>query len=182
MNTPNKLTILRIVLVPVLLAAIYLLPEGWSASFILAGLFVLIALTDMFDGKIARKTNQITDFGKFLDPLADKILVDSIMIAFISKGYISSVAVIIVILREFTVTSLRLIAAGNNIVIAASYFGKIKTTLQMVTVVVLMFYPQITSLTSFPVCDILVWIMALVTVLSGVDYVIKNFNVIDYRK
>ena len=182
MNTPNKLTILRIILVPALLAAIYLIPEGWTASVVSAVLFILISLTDMFDGKIARRTNQITDFGKFLDPLADKILVDSVMIAFISKGYISSIAVIIVILREFTVTSLRLIAAGNNVVIAASYFGKIKTTLQMITIVVLMFYPEITALTSFPVCDILVWIMAFVTVLSGADYVIKNFNVIDFRK
>ena len=182
MNTPNKLTIMRIILVPVLLLVIYLMPEGWTASIVSATLFILISLTDMLDGKIARKTNQITDFGKFLDPLADKILVDSVLIAFISKGYISSVAVIIVILREFTVTSLRLIAAGNNIVIAASYFGKIKTVLQMITIILLMFRPEISALTSFPICDIIIWIMAAVTVLSGADYVIKNFNVIDYRK
>ena len=113
---------------------------------------------------------------------ADKILVVSVMVAFISKGYISSIAVIIVILREFTVTSLRLIAASSNVVIAASWFGKAKTVFQIATIIVLMFYPQITALTAFPICDILVWAMAAITVLSGADYVIKNFGIIDYRK
>ena len=182
MNTPNKLTILRILLVPVLLAVIYLMNESIASSVICAALFGLISLTDMIDGKLARKHNQITDFGKFLDPLADKILVVSVMVAFISKGYISSVAVIIVILREFTVTSLRLIAASSNVVIAASWFVKEKTVFQIATILVLMFFPHIKALTSFPICEILVWAMAGITVLSGADYVIKNFGIIDYRK
>ncbi len=182
MNTPNKLTVLRIILVPVLLAFIYLMSEGILTSFINAALFSLISLTDMLDGKIARKNNLITNFGKFLDPLADKILVVSVLVAFISKGYISSIAVIVVIIREFTVTSLRLIAASDNIVIAASNFGKLKTVFQIITIIVLFFYPVITTYIPFPVCDIFVWIMAAITVVSGADYLMKNISVIDYRK
>ena len=182
MNTPNKLTVLRIILVPVLLAVIYLMKESLTTSFITAGLFALISLTDMLDGKIARKYNLVTNFGKFLDPLADKILVVSVLVAFISKGYISSVPVIIVIIREFTVTSLRLIAASDNVVIAASNFGKLKTVFQILTIIVLFFYPVVTEVINFPVCEILVWIMAVITVLSGVDYLAKNISIIDYRK
>ena len=182
MNTPNKLTVLRIILVPVLLAVIYLMKESLATSFISAALFGLISLTDMLDGKIARKHNLVTNFGKFLDPLADKILVVSVLVAFISKGYISSIPVIIVIIREFTVTSLRLIAASDNVVIAASNFGKLKTVFQIITIIVLFFYPVITELVPFPVCDVLVWAMAVITVLSGVDYLAKNISIIDYRK
>jgi len=182
MNTPNKLTILRILLVPVLLAFVYLMKESLLTSFINAALFGLISFTDMLDGKIARKHNLITNFGKFLDPLADKILVVSVLVAFITKGYISSIVVIIVIIREFTVTSLRLIAASDNVVIAASNFGKLKTVFQVITIIVLFFYPVITEFIPFPVCDIFVWIMAVITVLSGADYLIKNISLIDYRK
>ncbi len=181
MNTPNKLTVLRILLVPVLLAAIYLMPEGIITSLICAALFGLISLTDMLDGKIARKHNLITNFGKFLDPLADKILVVSTLVAFISKGYIPSLIVIIVIIREFTVTSLRLIAAADNIVIAASNFGKLKTVFQIINILILFFYPVVTNIIPFPVCDIISWVMAGITVLSGADYLIKNIGVINFK-
>ena len=171
MNTPNKLTVLRILLVPVLLLSIYLFPEGIAASLINAALFGLISLTDMLDGKIARKHNLISNFGKFLDPLADKILVVSVLVAFISKGYISSIVVIIVIIREFTVTSLRLIAASDNVVIAASPFGKLKTVFQIITILVLFLFPlgkqYLPNLTF--IFDIFSWVMAVITVLSGAD-------------
>ena len=192
MNTPNKLTVLRILLVPVLLATMFLIPEnlycGWVASLVNAALFGLISLTDMLDGKLARKHNLITNFGKFLDPLADKILVVSVLVAFISMGYISSLVVIIVIIREFAVTSLRLIAASDNVVIAASPFGKLKTVFQIITILVLFLNPLAKNyLSGFNfnyklIFDIFSWAMAVITVLSGADYIKKNIHLINHTK
>lgn len=178
MNLPNKLTVLRIILVPFLLVMIYNIGNSFLMSLLSAILFLIISLTDMLDGQIARKHNLITDFGKFLDPLADKILVISTMIAFIDMEYLSSVAVIIIIIREFLVTSLRLVAASDNLVIAASKLGKLKTVIQMIALTVLFFTPQIKALTVFPVTEILVWITVLITVISGADYMLKNKHVI----
>ena len=179
MNLPNKLTILRIALVPVLLVMLYNINGLFLMSCLSAGMFLLISFTDMLDGKIARKYNLITDFGKFLDPLADKILVTSVMIAFIDMGYISSLAVIIIIIREFLVTSLRLVAASSNTVVAASKLGKIKTVIQMIVLTVLFFYPQIIVLPfGNIIINALVWAAVLITVVSGADYVIKNKDAI----
>lgn len=178
MNLPNRLTVLRICLVPVLLALIYNINDMFIMSLISAIMFLIISFTDMLDGYIARKRNLITDFGKFLDPLADKILVISTMIAFIDMGYISSVAVIIIIMREFLVTSLRLVAASGNKVIAASKLGKIKTVVQMIVLTVLFFTPQIDMYVKLPVLSFLVWVMVIITVVSGADYLIKNKEVI----
>ena len=179
MNLPNKLTILRIVLVPVLLVLIYNINDSLLMSVAACVMFLLISLTDMLDGHIARSRNLITDFGKFLDPLADKILVISTMIAFIDMGYISSLTVIIIIMREFLVTSLRLVAASSNTVIAASNLGKLKTVIQMIVLTVLFFHPQIAAF-SFggAVMMVLEWAMVLITVVSGADYVIKNKDAI----
>ena len=179
MNLPNKLTILRIILVPVLLVLIYNINDSLSMSIASVIMFLLISLTDMLDGQIARKRNLITDFGKFLDPLADKILVISTMIAFIDMGYISSIAVIIIIMREFLVTSLRLVASSSNTVIAASNLGKLKTVIQMIVLTVLFFHPQITLLPfGSVVISVLEWAMVLITIVSGADYLIKNKNAI----
>lgn len=178
MNLPNKLTIARIILVPLLLIMLYNISDKLVMSILSAVLFLVISFTDLLDGHIARKYNLVTDFGKFLDPLADKILVISTMIAFIDMGYIHSLAVIIIIIREFLVTSLRLVAASDNLVIAASKLGKLKTVIQMIVLTVLFFAPQIRLLTTVPVTEILVWIMVAITVISGGDYLIKNRHVI----
>lgn len=178
MNLPNKLTILRIILVPFLLVMLYNIGDSFLMSVGSAILFLLISLTDLLDGKIARKYNLVTDFGKFLDPLADKILVISTMIAFIDMGYISSLAVIIIIIREFLVTSLRLVAASDNLVIAASKLGKLKTVIQMTVLTILFFTPQTVKLLGILPNTILIWIMVIITVVSGADYLIKNKHVI----
>lgn len=178
MNLPNKLTIARIILVPLLLIMLYNISDKLVMSILSAVLFLVISLTDLLDGYIARKYNLITDFGKFLDPLADKILVISTMITFIDMEYIHSLAVIIIIIREFLVTSLRLVAASDNLVIAASKLGKLKTVTQMTVLTVLFFTPQLKAFTTFPINEILVWTMVAVTVISGMDYLIKNIHVI----
>ena len=199
MNLPNKLSILRIVLVPVTL--LFMLPvnifgwqpEGWNnfinsnGMLVAAGVFIVASLTDAADGKIARKYNLITDLGKFLDSLADKILVISIMLAFINLGRLSAWAVMIVILREFAVSGLRMIAAAKGEVIAAKMVGKIKTVTQMIALIYLMFEPLLLKIfglgfTGYPVGinavtiigDLLFGICVIMTIVSGVDYLIKG--------
>ena len=179
MNLPNRLTILRIILVPILLILIYNIGNSLLMSLISTIVFLLISFTDMLDGYIARSRNLVTDFGKFLDPLADKILVISTMIAFIDMGYISSLAVIIIIIREFLVTSLRLVAASTSKVIDASKLGKLKTIIQMIVLTILFFTPQVATLPGGNIIlNILIWIMVAITIISGVDYLIKNKEVI----
>ena len=199
MNLPNKLSILRIVLVPVTL--LFMLPinifgwqpEGWNnfinsnGMLVAAGVFILASLTDAADGKIARKYNLITDLGKFLDSLADKILVISIMLAFIELGRLSAWAVMVIILREFAVSGLRMIAASRGNVIAAKMIGKIKTVTQMIALIYLMFEPLLMKIfklgfTGYPIqlCavtiigDILFGICVIMTIVSGVDYLMKG--------
>jgi CDP-diacylglycerol--glycerol-3-phosphate 3-phosphatidyltransferase/cardiolipin synthase len=199
MNLPNKLSILRIVLVPVTL--LFMLPvnifgwqpEGWNSfinsygMIVAAAVFIIASFTDMFDGKIARKYNLITDLGKFLDSLADKILVISIMLAFIGLGRISAWAVMIIILREFAVSGLRMIAAAKGEVIAAKMIGKVKTVIQMIALIYLMFEPLLLKIfglgfNGYPVeinavtiiGDVLFGICVIMTIVSGVDYLIKG--------
>ncbi len=199
MNLPNKLSVLRIILVPVTL--LFMLPvdifgwqpQGWNSfinsngMLVAAGVFILASLTDAADGKIARKYNLITDLGKFLDSLADKILVISIMLGFIALGRLSAWAVMIIILREFAVSGLRMIAAAKGEVIAAKMIGKIKTVTQMVALIYLMFEPLLMKITGsgfdgYPlrVCavtvigDVLFGICVIMTIVSGVDYLIKG--------
>ena len=139
MNLPNKLTILRVIMIPFFIVTLMIdsIPGG---KWIALGLFVIASLTDLLDGKIARKYNLVTNFGKFMDPLADKLLVCSAMIAMIELGRIPYWVVIIIIAREFIISGFRLVASDNGVVIAAGWWGKIKTVVQMIMIIVLICY------------------------------------------
>jgi CDP-diacylglycerol---glycerol-3-phosphate 3-phosphatidyltransferase len=167
MNTPNKLTMLRIFMVPAFMVFLMFDQIPFHMLFALA-VFILASVTDLIDGKLARKYNQITNFGKLMDPLADKLLVTSALICFVGLGLADVWAVVIIIAREFLVTSIRLIAAGSGKVIAASIWGKIKTNSQVAAIVAVM----LGSLFSLPVVagDIFIWIAAAFTVVSGAQY------------
>ena len=175
MNLPNKLTVLRICMVPFFVAA--LLYEGGASQNmrILADvLFIAASLTDLLDGKIARKYNLVTNFGKFMDPLADKLLVCSALICLIELGQLPAWVVIIIISREFIISGFRLVAADNGIVIAASYWGKFKTVFQMTAVILLIFnIPSLALLT-----NIVLAVAVVLTVVSLADYIVKNRKVL----
>ena len=162
MNLPNKLTILRVIMIPFFVAA--LLYDGGANQnmrYVAAALFIIASLTDMLDGKIARKYNLVTNFGKFMDPLADKLLVCSALICMIELRELPAWMVIIIISREFIISGFRLVASDNGVVIAASYWGKFKTTFQMIGVVLLIFnIPALSTLTT-----IIVWIALALTVI-----------------
>ena len=188
MNLPNKLTLLRIILTPVFLAALY-----WGADYAALAIFIIASLTDLLDGKIARKYNLVTDFGKFADPLADKILVVAAMLWFVECGRMPAWMVMIVITREFAVSGLRMIASDNGRVIAAGWSGKVKTASTMVCIVVMLamgpvLESYVQALNSFsapfpaiyvawidPLCG---WVITLTTLYSGVEYFVKNKDVI----
>ncbi len=175
MNLPNKLTILRVIMIPFFLVA--LLVDGIPAGkWVALAIFIIASFTDMLDGKIARKYNLITNFGKFMDPLADKLLVSAALIALIPLGKIPAWIVIVIISREFIISGFRLIASDNGIVIAASYWGKIKTVTQMVMIVLLI------ADFSNSIIDVLetvfIYLALALTVISLVDYLIKNKNVL----
>ena len=172
MNLPNKL-------IPFFVAA--LLYDGGANQnmrYVAAALFIIASLTDMLDGKIARKYNLVTNFGKFMDPLADKLLVCSALICMIELRELPAWMVIIIISREFIISGFRLVASDNGVVIAASYWGKFKTTFQMIGVVLLIFnIPALSTLTT-----IIVWIALALTVISLVDYIVKNAGVLTEGK
>ena len=176
MNLPNKLTLFRVILIPFfvffLLAPYF---EGYG-NYIAVAIFIVASLTDMLDGKIARKYNLVTNFGKFMDPLADKLLVCSAMICLISTGQLAAWIVIIIIAREFIISGFRLIASDNGIVIAASYWGKFKTTFQMLMVIDLILSASIPVLKIPGV--VLTYIALALTVISLLDYIIKNKDVL----
>ena len=193
MNVPNKLSLVRILIVPVILLfllpmrEIGLVPEGWNLFVdtngrIVAGvLFILASITDYADGQIARRYNLVTNLGKFLDALADKMLVVSVLIALVGLGRISSVLVILVVFREFMVTGLRAIASEKGVVIAAKMIGKIKTTTQMIAIIFILFEPLFLRFlpggAADPVRitgDVLFYISVVMTVISGADYMLKN--------
>ena len=179
MNLPNKLTILRVIMIPFFVAA--LLYDGGANQnmrYVAAALFIIASLTDMLDGKIARQYNLVTNFGKFMDPLADKLLVCSALICMIELRELPAWMVIIIISREFIISGFRLVASDNGVVIAASYWGKFKTTFQMIGVVLLIFnIPALSTLTT-----IIVWIALALTVISLVDYIVKNAGVLTEGK
>lgn len=193
MNLPNKLSMIRIIAIPLVMLfmlpiSIYgFSPDGWnnfisSYGMIVAGIiFVIASLTDFADGYIARKYNLITDLGKFLDALADKMLVISILLAFIELGRISAWPVMIICLREFMVTGIRLIASKDGVVMAAKMLGKIKTTTQMIAITFLMFEFVFIKLglavtTVTIIGDILFYISVVMTIVSGMDYLLKNLH------
>ena len=173
MSLPNKLTILRILLIPVF---IVLLMNGyyyWSGA-----VFLIASFTDMLDGKIARKYNLITNFGKIMDPLADKLLVTSALICLVELGEVAGWMVIVILAREFIITGLRAVAAGEGIIIAAGKSGKLKTVLQMtaLTIILLRDWP-FALFTDIPVGNIILWAAVIMTVYSGIEYIIKNKKV-----
>ncbi len=177
MNLPNKLTMFRVILIPffiVFLLASLTPYDKWIALTI----FIIASLTDLLDGKIARKYNLVTNFGKFMDPLADKLLVCSALICLIELDKIPSWMVIVIIAREFIISGFRLVASDNGVVIAASYWGKFKTTFQMVAVCLLI--ADIAALTV--VTQIILWIAVALTVVSLIDYLIKNKDVMKESK
>ena len=212
MNLPNKLTLLRILLVPAVIAVILI---DFPFHFAVAGvLFGIAAITDALDGRIARRDNLITDFGKFADPLADKILVISVLVCFVKLGLCGAIPLIIIIFREFTVTSVRLVAAAKGKVIAANMWGKVKTVTQIVAIVAIfvmqtamdiislcligkvlpmseynvvkimlnsnsLYYDLFNIYNIFNIIgQVLLWIVAVITVISGVKYLVDNKEVI----
>ena len=174
MNLPNKLTVLRMVLVPFFVAALLLSKTNDSLKWVALALFVIASLTDFADGYIARKYNLITNFGKFMDPLADKILTISGMICLIELGRIPSWIVVIIVAREFIISGFRLVAAENGVVIAANYWGKFKTTFQMIMIILMiMNIPQLQIVT-----DIVMWIALALTLISLWTYIMANKQVL----
>ena len=173
MNLPNKLTILRMIMI-VPFVVFMLVPIGGAAGkWIALALFVIASLTDLLDGKIARKYNLVTTFGKFMDPLADKLLVCSALICLVELGRIPAWIVIIIISREFIISGFRLVASDKGVVIAASWRGKFKTTFQMVMIVLMI--ADIAALSI--VTQIVMWIALILTVVSLIDYLVKNKDV-----
>ena len=204
MNLPNKLSLLRIILIPVTMLfmmpiSIYgWVPDGWNAfiadkgMLVAAIIFIIASITDFLDGQIARRMNMITNLGKFLDSLADKMLVIAVLIAFVATGRVSAWLLAIIVLREFMVTGIRLLASKQGVVMAAKMIGKVKTTTQMIAIIYLLFEPSIMKIAGLNywaiyeepnvvsiIGDILVLISVVMTVISGMDYLLKN---LDYFK
>ena len=179
MNLPNKLTVLRVIMIPFFVVSLLAFHgEVRLLRNLAAAIFIVASLTDMLDGKIARKYNLVTNFGKFMDPLADKLLVCSALICLIELGQLPSWMVIIIVSREFIISGFRLVASDNGVVIAASYWGKFKTTFQMIAVVLLIVgIPALSMVTTA-----VVWIALVLTVISLVDYIAKNVNVLKEGK
>jgi CDP-diacylglycerol--glycerol-3-phosphate 3-phosphatidyltransferase len=175
MNLPNKITMVRIIMIPFFIAA--LLIEFPFHQPIAAGLFIVAALSDSLDGYLARSRNLVTDFGKFMDPLADKLLVCSALICFVQLGSVPAWIVIVIIAREFAITGLRTLAASDGIVIAASKWGKAKTMSQMIAIVIILFNNWPFSLINWPVATIMIYIATALTIYSGYDYFRLNKKV-----
>ena len=180
MNLPNKLTIMRVILIPFFV--FFLLSPYFPAygNYIAVAIFIVASLTDMLDGKIARKYNLVTNFGKFMDPLADKLLVCSAMICLIELDRLAAWIVIVIIAREFIISGFRLVASDNGVVIAASYWGKFKTTFQMLMVIVLILDIQMPF---FQILGtVLTYVAMILTVVSMIDYIVKNKDVLKDQK
>ena len=175
MNLPNKLTVLRVIMVPFFVFFMLTDVGGSANKWIALVLFCVASLTDMLDGKIARARNLVTNFGKFMDPLADKLLVCSAMICLIPSGKLEAWFVIVIIAREFIISGFRLVASDNGIVIAASYWGKFKTVSQMAMIIVLIAdFGGVFDLIGM----VLIWVSLILTVVSLIDYVAKNIEVL----
>ena len=174
MNLPNKLTIFRVILVIPFVALMLNGYDLWAVA-----VFIIASLTDLLDGKIARKYNLITDFGKFMDPLADKLLVCAAMICLVEMGRLPAWMVIVIISREFIISGFRLIAADNGIVIAASYWGKFKTVSQMIMIILMIMDIQNTVFQG--ILTLFVVIAVALTIISLVDYIAKNKSVLSMQ-
>ena len=176
MNLPNKLTTLRVLMIPFFVVFLLLDPSNQTYRYIADAIFIIASLTDMLDGKIARKYNLVTNFGKFMDPLADKLLVSAAMICLIATGQLAAWIVIVIISREFIISGFRLIASDNGIVIAASYWGKFKTVFQMLMIIVLIANIQMPFFTVLG--TILIYVALVLTIVSLIDYIAKNVQVL----
>ena len=176
MNLPNKLTVLRVIMVPFFVFFMLTGVGGAANKWIALIIFCVASLTDMLDGKIARARNLVTNFGKFMDPLADKLLVCSAMICMIPLGKLQAWFVIVIIAREFIISGFRLVAADNDIVIAASYWGKFKTVFQMLMIIVLIANIQMPFFTVLG--TILIYVALVLTIVSLIDYIAKNVQVL----
>ena len=175
MNLPNKLTVLRVCMVPVFVVFMLWNGLGAASKYVAAAIFILASMTDWLDGYLARKNNLVTDFGKFMDPIADKLLVCSALICLVEKGALAAWIVIIIIGREFIISGFRLVASDKGVVIAASYWGKFKTVSQMLMVILLI----LDLGGAFKVAaQILIWVAVILTVVSLVDYLVKNRSVL----
>ncbi|MBE5967848.1 MAG: CDP-diacylglycerol--glycerol-3-phosphate 3-phosphatidyltransferase [Lachnospiraceae bacterium] len=175
MNLPNKITLFRVIMIPVFLF-IYLMPGIPYGNYIAAAIFLIAAFSDFLDGYLARKNNLVTNFGKFMDPLADKLLVSGALICFVENGLVPAWIVFIIIAREFIISGFRLVASDNGVVIAASWWGKIKTNVQMIMSVMLILnfdHPVIHVLE-----QITIYLAVILTVVSLVDYMVKNKSVL----
>jgi CDP-diacylglycerol--glycerol-3-phosphate 3-phosphatidyltransferase len=178
MNTPNKLTVGRMIMVPFL---VLFMLTGWGGEanrYICLAIFAVASITDWLDGYLARKHHLVTNFGKFMDPLADKLLVCSALICFIQSGQLDAWIVIVIIAREFIISGFRLIAAENGVVIAANYWGKFKTVSQMIMIILLFlnlggFFAVLT--------EIFVWLSLVLTVISLLTYIIQNRSVLSMQ-
>ena len=178
MNLPNRLTMLRVFLVPVFVILLLNPLFGAANKWVVLAIFCVACFTDFLDGKIARKYNLITDFGKFMDPLADKLLVCSALICLINLKLLPSWFVVIVIAREFVVSGFRLIAANKGTVIAASWWGKFKTTFQMTLIILLLIDLSELSV----ITNVVFWITLVLTLVSMIDYLWKNRSFISQTK
>ena len=175
MNLPNKLTILRVILIPFFVVFMLFDITGAADKWIALVIFCVASLTDMLDGKIARKYNLVTNFGKFMDPLADMLLVCTALICLTSMNRLNVIVVLVIIAREFIISGFRLVASDNGIVIAASYWGKFKTVSQMALIIVLIM--DLGGVWNV-VGTVLTWVALLLTVVSLIDYIAKNKQVL----
>ena len=175
MKLPNKLTILRVILIPFFVVFMLFDITGAADKWIALAIFCIASLTDMLDGKIARKYNLVTNFGKFMDPLADKLLVCTALICLTSMDRLNVIVVLVIIAREFIISGFRLVASDNGIVIAASYWGKFKTVSQMALIIVLIM--DLGGVWNI-VGTVLTWVALILTVVSLIDYIAKNKQVL----
>lgn len=197
MNLPNKLTLLRVLMIPAFLIVLLCVPYP-VGPLVGAAIYAIASATDAIDGNLARKNNQVTDFGKFLDPLADKMLVITALVLLQHMGLIHPVITVIIICRELMVTSIRLVAASGGKVIAAGWWGKAKTVTQMIATLLLMVEPVLlgkweyglniplltgsSPATTAVLGTVSIYVATLLTIISGVEYLVKNWKYVDYRK
>lgn len=180
MNLPNKLTLLRVFMVPVFVILMYIGKGALAFDIAALAVFVAASITDMLDGMIARKYNLITNFGKFMDPLADKLLVCSALICLVEMGRMPGWICIIIICREFIISGFRLIASDNGVVIAANIWGKLKTVFSMVFIMLKVLYIDNTAYRIFG--DVVMWIALVLTIISLITYVVENRKVLGGKK
>ncbi|WP_294466885.1 CDP-diacylglycerol--glycerol-3-phosphate 3-phosphatidyltransferase [uncultured Anaerofustis sp.] len=179
MNLANKITLFRVIMIPIYV--VMMIMTNIPNNYLIAGIiFIIASISDFVDGQIARKCNMVTDFGKFVDPLADKLLVMAAMLCFVEINFIPAWIVITILAREFIVTGLRTLAASNGVVIAADKIGKLKTTTQMIALV-LMHFSGLNE-TIYTVSIVLMYAALILTVVSGVNYLILNKNLFNVKE